>query len=262
MTVAEKSPRQGTRRISDAEWQVRRDLAACYRLIALFGWDDLLATHISARIPGVTDAFLINPFGLLFEEVTASSLIALDGEGNKLDESPYGVNQAGFVVHSAVHQARHDAGCVMHLHTLDGVAVSALADGLEPLNQTAMLLTGEVAFHDYEGVAVNLDERARLAADLGQRNMMFLRNHGTLMVGATVAEAFYRAHVLETACAIQVRTLGMNRPLTRPSPAAIEATGAKGVGQAPDAGRSSYVHDLMWPALLRKLDRINPGYAD
>src|SRR6185369_2835014 len=181
--------------MSPGEWQTRVELAACYRLIALHGWDDLIATHISARVPGTRD-FLINRLGLTFEEITASNLVRIDLDGNVTDGSDAPINRAGFTIHSAVHQVREDAGCVIHLHTLDGTAVSALEDGLLPLNQIAMLAHGDIAFHEYEGVAFDLAERERLQADLGQSNLMLLRNHGTLAVGRTVGEAYTRMYTL------------------------------------------------------------------
>ncbi len=240
--------------IPETEWQIRVDLAACYRLVELFGWSDLIATHISARLPG-RDAFLINPFGMAFDEITASSLITIDLDGNVIGTSACNVNKAGFTIHSAVHQVRHDAGCVMHLHSADGMAVSALEEGLLPLNQTAMLLTGDIALHEYEGPALHLEERERLQRDLGERHLMLLRNHGTLALGATVAEAFVRMHMLERACSAQVRTLGMGRPLHAVLESARLITEAMGVGAMARYGA------LAWPALLRRLDRELPGYA-
>lgn len=248
------SDTQEARPISAAEQEMRRDLAACYRLVALFGWDDLVATHISARLPD-EDAFLLNPFGMLFEEVTASSLVKIDANGQILDPSPYEVNKAGFVIHSAIHQARHDAACVIHLHTRTGVAVSALEEGLLPLNQTAMLISNDIAFHEYEGVATNLGERERLARDLGDKNLMLLRNHGTLALGATIADAFTSIYFLEWACAVQVNTLGMGRPLHAADPDVIAS-----VASGRQMGPTAFARDLVWPAMLRKVDRLSPGY--
>ncbi|WP_254296567.1 class II aldolase/adducin family protein [Sphingomonas tagetis] len=243
--------------MSADEASIRRDLAACYRLVALNSWDDLTATHISARLPGAADEFLINPHGLLFEEITASSLVKVNHAGETLAPTPYPINPAGFVIHSAIHMARADAGCVIHLHTRDGMAVSALEEGLLPLTQQAILVMSELSFHDYEGVATDLDERVRLQRDLGQKNLMFLRNHGTLAVGRTVREAFRSIANLETACAAQVAALSMGRPLHFPDPHV-----------AAEADRK-FSRDMMaasaernWPALLRKLDRESPGYAD
>lgn len=242
--------------MGEAELAMRRDLAACYRMVAIMGWDDGIATHISARVPG-EESFLINPFGLLFEEVTASSLVKIDCDGNVLSDTPHRVNKAGFVVHSAVHLARADAVCVIHLHTRDGVAVSALEEGLLPLNQGAMLLANDVAFHDYEGVALDTEERERLAQDLGDRNFMLLRNHGTLTLGPSVAEAYSRLYQFERACTIQVRTLAMGRPLHPVDPAVVAKTAAQGRAIGGDFARN-----LSWPAMLRKLDRIDPSWRD
>jgi ribulose-5-phosphate 4-epimerase/fuculose-1-phosphate aldolase len=246
--------------MTEEERATRRDLAACYRLVALYGWDDLLATHISARICGPDgDTFLINPFGLMFEEITASSLVKVNLAGDLLQDTPYPVNRAGFVIHSAVHGARHDAGCVIHLHTRDGVAVSALSQGLLPLNQTAMIVAPHIAFHEYEGVATDEEERARLAADLGDRRRMLLRNHGTLSVGESIAEAFLQMYMLEWACSAQVRTLGMGQQLHDAAEDAIVKTGEL-FNQRSDS--SQFAKTLLWPALLRKVDRASPGYAD
>jgi len=238
--------------MSPGEWQTRVELAACYRLIALHGWDDLIATHISARVPGTRD-FLINRLGLTFEEITASNLVRIDLDGNVTDGSDAPINRAGFTIHSAVHQVREDAGCVIHLHTLDGTAVSALENGLLPLNQVAMLAHGDIVFHEYEGVAFDLAERERLQADLGQSNLMLLRNHGTLAVGRTVGEAYTRMYTLERACSIQVRTLGMNRPLHAADAGVIERTG--------DLGRDAASYAAVaWPAALRRAGRLSPGF--
>src|SRR5271166_6569319 len=192
--------------MSDAEWQLRINLAATYRLVALYGWDDLIFTHISARIPGPEHQFLINPYGMMFEEITASSLVKVGMDGNPIGHSAYSVNPAGFTIHSAVHEVREDAGCVMHLHTPDGTAVATSKEGLLPLNQTAQPVLPDLAYHDYEGVALDHDERPRLQKDLGTKNIMLLRNHGTLTAGKTCAEAFLRMYFLERACTMQVRT--------------------------------------------------------
>jgi ribulose-5-phosphate 4-epimerase/fuculose-1-phosphate aldolase len=240
------------------EAKIRRDLAAAYRLVALFGWDDLVATHLSARLPGEGHVFLINPFGMLFEEVTASSLVKINAAGELLEPTPWQVNKAGFVAHSAVHLAREDAGCVIHLHTRDGVAVSALEEGLLPLNQNALLVSGDVAMHGYEGVFEDLDERERLARDLGSHNAMILRNHGTLTLGRTVAEAFTRTYYLEWACTTQVRTLAMGRPIQLPPEAVITEMEK---GMSPES-MERYCDHVVWPAMLRKLDRIDPSWKD
>ncbi|MDU6378201.1 MAG: class II aldolase/adducin family protein, partial [Bradyrhizobium sp.] len=206
MSPAEARLKDAPSNMTEAEWSQRVNLAAAYRLVAMFGWDDLVDTHISARVPGPEHHFLINPYGLLFEEITASSLIKVDLYGNQLSESQYSINPAGFTIHSAIHEVREDVGCVIHLHTLDGVAVSSCADGLLPLNQIAQYVTHDLAYHDYEGVALDHDERPRLQRDLGTKNHMLLRNHGTLTVGRSVASAFERMYHLERACSIQVRT--------------------------------------------------------
>src|SRR5438445_10881216 len=193
-------------RVSEAEWRQRVVLAAAYRLVAHFHWDDLIFTHLSARVPGPDHHFLINPYGLMFDEITASSLVKVDLYGNQLTNSDYSINPAGFTIHSAIHEVREDAGCVLHLHTLDGTAVSSSMKGLRPLNQTAQFVTHDLAYHDYEGVALDHDERPRLQRDLGSKNQMLLRNHGTLTVGRSVASAFERRYHLERACSMQVRT--------------------------------------------------------
>lgn len=241
-------------KVSAAEWQARVDLAATYRLVALQGWDDMIFTHISLRVPGPEHHFLINPYGFLFEEITASSLVKIDLDGNRIDAGDVPVNPAGFTIHSAIHAARDDAACVIHLHTDDGVAVSAQAEGLLPLDQHAMLVLGDLAYHDYEGVALDLDERDRLAADLGTRNFMLLRNHGTLAAGKDCAEAFMRIYYLERACAMQIRALSARPNI--PNQGVAEKTAAQGLG-----GFDGRLSALAWPGLLRKLDRHNPGYA-
>ncbi|MEM1381420.1 MAG: class II aldolase/adducin family protein [Pseudomonadota bacterium] len=243
--------------MSTEERQIRNDLAAAYRLVARFGWDDLVFTHISARVPGPDHHFLINPYGLLFEEITASSLVKVDMNGFKIDDSPYEVNPAGFTIHSAVHMAREDAGCVMHLHTVDGTAVSTHAEGLLPLNQTAQLILSDLSYHDYEGVAMDHDERPRLQNDLGASSTMLLRNHGTLTIGMTVAQAFTRMYFLERACSMQVATFAGNRELYPIAEDVME----KNAGIA-KAGLVMTADALVWPALIRKLDREAPDYKD
>lgn len=240
--------------MSEAEWQVRKDLAAAYRLVAHYGWDDLVFTHLSARVPGPEHHFLINPYGWLFDEITASSLIKVDRDGEIVDPGATNrVNPAGFTIHSAVHMARPEAGAVLHLHAADGVAVSAHADGLLPLSQTAMLCIPHIAFHDYEGVALDLSERERLIADLGDHDIMLLRNHGTLTVGQDVGEAFTYMYFLMKACQIQVRTLAMGLTYM-PSQQALDTT----AHQAKKLGAGS---KLAWPALIRKLERMGSDYA-
>ena len=250
--MTEATARQST--MSQGEWEVRKDLAAAYRLVALYGWEDLVFTHLSARVPGPEHHFLINPYGWLFDEITASSLVKVDQDGEIVEGGATNrVNPAGFTIHSAVHMAREEAGAVLHLHAPDGVAVSAHKDGLLPLSQTAMLCLDHISFHDYEGVALNLDERERLTRDLGDKNMMLLRNHGTLSVGRDVGEAFTYMYFLMKAAEIQVRTLNQGEPYL-PSQAAIDTTAE----QSRQLGMAS---KLTWPALLRKLERMGSDYA-
>jgi len=243
---------------SPEEWTVRVDLAACYRLVAWLGWDDLIYTHISARIPGSEDQFLINPYGMLFDEITASSLLCVDLDGNKRTPSAFPVNEAGFTIHSAVHMARRDIQCVIHLHTLDGVAISALQQGLLPLTQTAVYICPEVAYHDYEGGAFEHAERPRLTRDLGSRSLMILRNHGTLAVGSSVADAFHNAYLLERACSMQVRAMSTGAPLHPIAPDVIEKAASQ---SGPTERRARIVEESLWPGLLRKLNRIGSMYA-
>ena len=247
-------PMQG--KVSDEEWKIRVDLAAAYRLIAHYGWDDLIFTHLSARIPGPEHHFLLNPYNLMFEEVTASSLVMVDMDGNPVEPTPFITNPAGFTIHSAVHMAREDAHAVMHLHTPHGQAVSAHAEGLLPLTQTAMLIRGELAFHDYEGVAVDLGERERLVANLGTRNAMILRNHGTLAVGKTVGECFVRLYFIERACQAQIMALSAGDNVNNPPQGAPEIAAQQGT-----AGVALAANLLAWPALKRKAYRLDPGFA-
>lgn len=239
--------------ISEKEWETRIDLAACYRLVAHYGWDDLIFTHLSARVPGTAPHFLINPYGMLFSEITASSLIKVDQDANLIDESPYGVNPAGFTIHSAVHMAHPEAGAVLHLHTRAGMAVSAQSQGLLPLTQTAMLVLPKIAYHDYEGVAVNLEERERIIKDLGNKNLMILRNHGTLALGKSVPEAFLLMYFLEKACEAQIAAQAGGSALHTPSNQALETTRkqSKGIQKA---------GHMAWPALLRKLDKQDDSF--
>jgi ribulose-5-phosphate 4-epimerase/fuculose-1-phosphate aldolase len=240
-------------KVSAEEWQARVDLAALYRLVALHGWDDLIYTHISARIPGPEHHFLINPYGLFFGEMTASSLVRIDLDGNVLQETPYFINPAGFTIHSAIHAAREDAKYVMHLHTDQGVAVAAQKEGLLPISQHALVIGSSVAYHDYEGIALNLDERERLVADLGDKSVMLLRNHGTLALGETAADCWVRMFYIERACKQQVMALSAGREniLIAPQAAQDEVRNQtkRGLGGA-----------LAWPGCLRKLDRELPGY--
>ena len=241
---------------AETEAEARADLAAAFRLAAHYGWDDLLATHMSVRVPG-EETFLINPFGLMFEEVTASSLVKVDLEGEIRSNTTYAVNAAGFTIHSAIHEGRPDVGCVIHLHTEAGIAVSGLEEGLLPLNQSSMLIRSEIAYHDYEGVAIDLGERARLQHDLGDYGLMILRNHGTLTVGTTVAAAFTRMFSLERACRLQCATLAQGRPINPPSAEALEKT----AGMA-DYHRQELNTGLSWAALRRKLDRMTTDYLN
>jgi ribulose-5-phosphate 4-epimerase/fuculose-1-phosphate aldolase len=243
--------------VSAEEWKVRVDLAAAYRLVAHFGWDDLIFTHLSARVPGPEHHFLLNPYNLMFEEVTASSLVKVDLHGLPIAPSPFITNPAGFTIHSAIHMARDDAQAVIHLHTPHGQAVSAHSEGLLPLTQTAMLIRDEVAYHDYEGVAVDLDERGRIVADLGAKSAMLLRNHGTLALGETVGEAFLKIYFLERACEAQILALSAGPGhLNNPPQGSPEVTAQQGkVGLKMAAGA------LAWPALLRKAYRLDPGFA-
>jgi ribulose-5-phosphate 4-epimerase/fuculose-1-phosphate aldolase len=250
--------RQVRQQVSEEEWRVRVDLAACYRLVADYGWDDLIFTHISARVPGSEEHFLINPYGMMFHEITASSLVKVDPTGKIVLPTEYEVNAAGFTIHSAVHAARKDVGCVIHLHTRDGVAVSAMAEGLLPLSQTAMIARVSMAYHDYEGIALDLGERERLVRDLSDRMMMILRNHGTLAVGPTVEEAFLRIFVLERACSMQVAALAGGRPLSIPSEA-VQLVVAKQVMMGAATEKPAR---LAWPGLLRLLDAKDPSYRD
>ena len=244
-------------KVSEEEWKIRVDLAAAYRLVAHFGWDDIIFTHLSARIPGPEHHFLLNPYNLMFEEVTASSLVKVDLGGHPVEPTPFITNPAGFTIHSAIHMARPDAQAVMHLHTPHGQAVSAHAEGLLPLTQTAMLIREDVAYHDYEGVAVDLDERERIIADIGEKGAMLLRNHGTLTVGETVGEAFLKLYFLERACEAQILALSAGPAnLNNPPQGAPEVTAQQGrMGLKLAAGA------LAWPALLRKTYRLDPNFA-
>lgn len=243
--------------VSTAEWQQRVDLAACYRLVAMFGWDDLIFTHISARVPGPEHHFLINPYGLMFDEITASSLVKVDLDGHKVSDSPHDVNPAGFVIHSAIHAAREDAICVLHVHSVNGVAVSAQEEGVLPLSQHSIFVLSSLAYHDYEGVALEDDEKPRLVRDLGTKRFLMLRNHGLLTVGRSVAEAFVAMYFFEASCMMQVRAQSGGQALRRIGPAIIDGAPAQWEKVTRGAGGG-----LAWPALLRKLDRVNPGYRD
>lgn len=241
--------------VSEQEWNLRVDLAACYRLVALYGWSDLVFTHISARIPGPDHHFLINPYGLMFDEITASSLVKVDQHCNKVIDSPFPVNPAGFVIHSCIHEVREDAACVLHTHSRAGVAVSAQKCGVLPISQQSTFVCASLAYHDYEGVALRDDEKPRLQSDLGDKTFLVLRNHGLLVVGRTIADAFLNMYTFENTCRIQIDAQAGGE-LIHVNPAILQGLGevmktvTKGQGAA-----------LAWPALLRKLDRENPGYA-
>ena len=241
--------------LDSPEATLRVDLAACYRLIAMFGWDDLVFTHISARVPGEDHRFLINPYGMLFEEITASSLVLVDGDGTKIGDSPYPVNPAGFVIHSAVHAARPDVTCVLHVHTVAGIAVASQRGGLLPLSQQATIALASLGYHDYEGVALRDEEKPRLQADLGEHASLILRNHGLLTVGATIPDAFLFMYNLQRACEIQIAAQSSNAPLIEVDPRIVAGVKANVVAVTRGLGGA-----LAWPALLRKLDRIDPSY--
>ena len=243
--------------VAAAEREQRVALAACYRLVALYGWDDLIFTHISARVPGPDHHFLINPYGFLFSEITASSLVKVDLDGRKVDDSPHDVNPAGFTIHSAIHAAREDAHCVLHVHSVNGVAVSAQRDGLLPLSQHSIFPLSSLAYHDYEGVALNEDEKPRLVRDLGGKRSLILRNHGLLTVGPTVSEAFVAMYFLETACMMQVRAQAGGGPLVHIGKAIVDGAEEQYARVTHGAGGA-----LAWPALLRRLDRLDPSYRD
>jgi len=246
-------------RVNDEEWAVRVDLAAAYRLVALYGWDDLIFTHLSARVPGPEHHFLINPYDMMFEEITASSLVKIDVDGKPVIPTPHPVNPAGFTIHSALHMNCENAQAVMHLHTPAGQAVSAMKEGLLEHTQTGMIARGDIAYHDYEGIATDLEERERLVDDMGDRHAMILRNHGTLTIGRTVGECFLRLYFIERACDAQVRMLAAGREYLYNPP---QGTPEKVRTQTPPAGVGMIANSLAWPALLRKLDRVDPGFRD
>jgi ribulose-5-phosphate 4-epimerase/fuculose-1-phosphate aldolase len=242
--------------VSEAEWEARVNLAACYRLAAYFHWDDLIFTHISARLPGPDHHFLINPYGMLFEEITASSLVKVDLHGEKVMDSAFDINPAGFTIHSAIHAARDDAKCVMHLHSINGVAVSAQKEGLLPISQQSIFVLASLAYHNYEGVALRDDEKPRLVADLGDRHFFMLRNHGLLTVADSVPDAFLYMYLFEAACMIQLRAQAGGGELVPIDPRIIAGAMAQAKAVTRGAGGA-----LAWPGLLRRLDRALPGYA-
>ena len=241
--------------VSKEEWETRQDLAAFYRTIPYFGWDDLIFTHISAKVPGADDEFLINPYGFLFDEITASNLVKVNLKGKILSDTNNFINPAGFTIHSAIHESRDDAHCIVHLHSNDGVAVASLKDGLLPLSQTGMLVRSQIAYHDYEGVALFEEEKERLVKDLGDARLMILRNHGTLALGKNVAEAFTNIYFLEKACSYQVRALSGNLELNYPSEESIETTRQQGEGREMAAA-------LLWPAVKRKMERLDSSFLN
>ena len=241
--------------VSADEWSIRTDLAAAYRAVALYGWDDLVFTHLSARVPGPEHHFLINPYGMMFEEITASSLVKVNLQGDKAMDSPFEINPAGFVIHSAVHEARDDAICVMHLHTIEGVAVSCQRQGLLPISQQALFALISLGYHDYEGPALNPEEKARLVADLGDRQSLVLRNHGLLTCAATVADAFLFMYILQKACEVQIRAQSGGAELVP-----VDAKIVAGMKQAAKVVLRNAGGDIAWPGLLRRLDRLDPSW--
>jgi ribulose-5-phosphate 4-epimerase/fuculose-1-phosphate aldolase len=244
------------RKVTKAEWDQRVNLAACYRLVAMYGWDDLVFTHISARVPGPEHHFLINPYGMTFAEVTASSLVKVDLDGNKVMKSPFDINPAGFVIHSAIHAAREDAICVLHTHSLNGTAVSAQEQGILPLSQKSTFVLASLAYHDYEGLAVSADEKVRLVRDLGDKRFLMLRNHGLITIGETVADAFLFMYQFEAACAIQVRAQTSSGQFVLINPDVL-ATVSKRLKEVLRGTGGA----LVWPALLRTLDQSDKSYC-
>jgi ribulose-5-phosphate 4-epimerase/fuculose-1-phosphate aldolase len=243
-------------KVSEQEWQMRVDLAAAYRLVAAYGWSDLVFTHISARIPGPEHHFLINPYGLMFDEINASSLVKVDQQCNKIIDSPFPVNPAGFVIHSAVHEAREDVQCVLHTHTRAGVAVSAQKAGVLPISQQSTFVLASLAYHEYEGVAFRDEEKPRLQADLGHANFLMLRNHGLLTCGKTIADAFLAMYTFENTCQIQVAAQAGGE-LTQVNPLILQ-----GVAQAMKVQTGGLGGAFVWPSLIRKLDRMDPSYRE
>jgi ribulose-5-phosphate 4-epimerase/fuculose-1-phosphate aldolase len=237
------------------EWEQRVNLAACYRLVAMYGWDDLIFTHISARVPGPEHHFLINPYGMLFDEITASSLVKIDLSGAKVEESPYDVNPAGFTIHSAIHAAREDAQCVLHVHSQSGVAVSAQNEGILPISQQSMFVLASLGYHSYEGVALNDEEKPRLVHDLGANNFLMLRNHGLLTVAETIPDTFLFMYLFEAACSIQLRAQSGSEDLIRIDSRILAGAQAQAKQVLKGAGGA-----LAWPALLRKLERADASY--
>jgi ribulose-5-phosphate 4-epimerase/fuculose-1-phosphate aldolase len=256
VTTAQK-PASIREQISKEEWEARVDLAAAYRLVAHYGWDDLIFTHLSARVPGPEHHFLINPYGMMFEEITASSLVKVNLAGEIVMPSSYFINPAGFTIHSAVHAAREDALCVIHLHTDYGIAVSAQAEGLLPISQQSLFALSSLAYHDYEGLALNEEEKSRLVADLGNNSNMILRNHGLLTLGKTAAEAFLSMYMLERACRIQILSLAGGGTLLPVAEPILQSVAAQ--LEAVTVGQGA---QLTWPGLLRKLDRMDSSFRE
>ncbi|HUO88535.1 MAG TPA: class II aldolase/adducin family protein [Rhizomicrobium sp.] len=244
-------------RVTAQEWEQRVALAAVYRLVAHFGWDDLIFTHLSARVPGGDHHFLINPYGMTFDEITASSLVKVDLGGNKVMKSPYEINPAGFTIHSAIHAAREDAHCILHVHSVNGTAVSAQKNGVLPISQQSIFVLSSLAYHDYEGVALREDEKPRLVRDLADKSFFMLRNHGLITVAANIPDAFLLLYTFESACLIQVRAQACGGELIPIDPAIIATARQQAETVTAAAGGA-----LAWPALLRKLDRIDPSYRN
>jgi ribulose-5-phosphate 4-epimerase/fuculose-1-phosphate aldolase len=257
MSAAEELAKAVRDQVSAEEWQARVDLAAAYRLVALYGWDDLVFTHISARVPGTEHHFLINPYGMMFDEITASSLVKIDLDGKIVMDTAFSVNPAGFTIHSAVHASREDALCVMHLHTDWGIAVSAQEKGLLPISQQSLFVLASLGYHDYEGLALNDEEKPRLVADLGNKTFLILRNHGLLTVGQTVADAFLNMFLLNRACRIQILAQSGGNKLIP-----IDSKILAGIKAQEEIVTKGSPGKLAWPGLLRKLDRESPGYKD
>src|ERR1700694_2592644 len=252
MSAAKESLASTVRsQVSEAEWQQRVNLAACFRLVALYHWDDLISTHISARVPGPEHHFLLNPYGMLFEEITASSLVKIDLAGKKVMDTPYEINPAGFTIHSAIHADREDAKCVLHIHSLNGIAVSSQKEGVLPISQQSTFVLSSLAYHDYEGVALNEDEKPRLVRDLGEKNYLMLRNHGLLTVGESIPDAFLFMYLFEATCTIQVRAQAGRSELIPINPGIIAGATDLAKRVTRSAGGS-----LSVTALLRKLGRV------
>lgn len=242
-------------KVSAEEWKLRVDLAAAYRLVALHGWDDLVFTHLSARVPGAEHHFLLNPYGMTFDEVTASSLVKVDLEGRKVMDVPHDINPAGFTIHSAIHSAREDANCVFHIHSLNGIAVSAQAEGLLPISQQSIFVLASLGYHDYEGVALREDEKPRLVKSLGSNQFLMLRNHGLLTVAGTVADAFLQLYTFERTCDIQIRAQAGGGRLLSVDPRIISTAKQQAATVTRSAGGV-----FTWPGLLRKLDRTDGSF--